>query len=199
MTGIFDSYNALPPMMRIYWAIAVAASIVFLIQMVLTFIGIGDTDGDFAGDLGDVGDASGDTMDAGGALTLFSLRNVVNFLLGVGWGGVCFSGNISNPLLLAFVAFLCGCLFVGAFMLMLKQLLKIQTSGNFRIQECVGLTCSVYLRIPAERAAAGKVQVSYHGSVLEIDAMTNGEQLKSGARVRVVEVIDSHTLLVEAL
>ncbi len=186
-------------MMRIYWAIAVAASIVFLIQMVLTFIGIGDTDGDFAGDLGDIGDGSGDTMDAGGALTLFSLRNVVNFLLGVGWGGVCFSGNISNPLLLALVALLCGCLFVAAFMLMLKQLLKIQTNGNFRIEECVGLTCSVYLRIPAERAATGKVQVSYHGSVLEIDAMTNGEQLKSGSRVRVVEVIDGHTLLVEAL
>ncbi len=198
MTGIFESYNALPPMMRIYWAIAVASSIVFLIQMVLTFIGLGDTDGD-TGDFGDMGDGDGSTMDAGGVLSLFSLRNVVNFLLGLGWGGVCFSGSISNPLILGVVALFCGCLFVAVFLIMLRQLMKLQGSGNFHIEECVGLTCSVYLRIPANRTGAGKVQLSYHGSVLEIDAMTDGELLKSGSRVRVLETIDSHTLLVETL
>ncbi len=198
MNSLFESYNALPPMMRIYWAIAVAASIVFLIQMVLTFIGIGDTDGDM-GDFSDMGDGDGSTMDAGGVLSLFSLRNVVNFLLGLGWGGVCFSDRISNPLLLSLVALLCGCLFVAIFIVMLRQLMKLQGNGNFHIEECVGLTCSVYLRIPANRTGAGKVQLSFHGSVLEIDAMTNGELLKSGSRVRVLEIIDSHTLLVEAL
>lgn len=197
MISIFDSYNALPTTMRIYWGIAIAASVVFLIQMVLTFIGIGDTDSDFDTDI--AGDANGDTMDAGGALSLFSVRNAVNFLLGLGWGGVCFSGAVKNPLLLSIVALLCGCLFVGVFMLMWGQLRKIQTNGNFHIEKCVGLTCSVYLRIPARREGVGKVQLSYHGSVLEIDAMTEGEHLKSGSRVRITEVIDSHTLLVETI
>lgn len=197
MISIFDSYNALPTTMRIYWGIAIAASVVFLIQMVLTFIGIGDTDSDFDGDL--PSDSDGNTLDTGGALSLFSVRNVINFLLGFGWGGVCFSDAVQNPLLLGLIALASGCLFVAAFMLMWRQLRKIQTNGNFRIENCVGLTCSVYLRIPAQRGGVGKVQVSNHGSVLEIDAMTAGDAIKTGSRVRIIEVVDGHTLLVEAI
>ncbi len=192
MNSLLESYSQLPPMLRTFWTVAVAASVVFLIQMILTFVGIGDTDSDM-----DVVD--GDTMDTGGAVQLFTVRNVVNFLLGLGWGGVCFSGTIENPFLLLVVALLCGCLFVAIFLFMLRQLLKLQTKGNFRIQECVGMTCQVYLRIPAERQAAGKVQLSFHGSILEIDALTDGPLLPSGSRVKVEEVVDSHTLLVSSL
>ncbi len=200
MTSILDSYNALPPMLRAYWAIAVAASIVFLIQMALTFIGIGDADDAGGGmDADFSSDGSGDTLDTGGAVQLFTVRNVVNFLLGLGWGGVCFGGAVGHPFALLVVSLLCGCLFVAAFLLMLRQVMKLQHHGNFRIQQCVGMTCQVYLRIPAQRASAGKVQLSWHGSVLEIDALTDGPQLPSGSRVTVIGVTDSHTLLVSAL
>lgn len=205
MDAITSWYGALDPTLRIYWTIAILTSIVFAIQMVLTLIGIGDTDSDvdFGGaDGGDIdfsGDGSGDTLDTGGAIQLFSVRNVINFLLGLGWGGVCFWSTIPNRFLLSIVAILCGCAFVAAFVVMFRQMKKLETNGNFRIEECVGLTCSVYLRIPANRGGAGKVQLSYHGSVLELAAFTDGEFLPSGAKVRVVQVIDSNTLLVEKL
>ena len=48
METITTWYNALDPVMRTYWGIAIFASLIFLIQMVMTFIGIGDAD-DFAG------------------------------------------------------------------------------------------------------------------------------------------------------
>ncbi len=203
MNNLLESYNALPPMMRAYWAIAVAASVVFLIQMILTFVGIGDNDGG-GGDAGDAdagmtGDGNGETLDTGGAVQLFTVRNAVNFLLGVGWGGVCFSGAVGNAAALLVVALLCGCLFVAAFLVMLRQVLKLQTHGNFRIQQCVGLTCQVYLRIPAARAATGKVQLSWHGSILEVDALTDGPQLPSGSRVTITGIVDTHTVLVKAL
>ena len=43
------------------------------------------------------------------------------------------------------------------------------------------------------------MQISFSGSVQEMDAQTDGAALPSGARVRVLSLIDSHTLLVEAV
>lgn len=191
-------YNALDPTLRIYWGIAIFASTIFLIQMALTFIGIGDTDGgDMDVDAGFDTDGNGDTMDTGGAIQLFTVRNFVNFFLGIGWGGVCFSSSIKNPTLLAIVALLTGCVFVGVFILMFRQLKRLEHNGSFDIREAVGQVADVYLRIPAHRAGEGKIQFSFHGSVQELPAITDGDQILSGTKVRVLEIIGDHTLLVE--
>ncbi len=190
-------YNALPPQMRVYWGIAIFASGVFLIQMVMTFIGIGDADGgdaDF-----DLGDGSGDTLDTGGTLQLFSVRNIINFLLGVGWGGVCFSGSIHNSTLLALVALLTGCIFVAVFIMLFRQMRRLEHDGAFHINDCVGQVADVYLRIPAQRSSEGKIQFSFHGSVQELPAITDGPAIATGQKVRVREVIGGHTVLVETL
>ena len=99
-------------------------------------------------DFGDTADTAGETMDTGGAIQLFTIRNMVNFLLGIGWGGVCFYSAIPNKVVLALVAILCGCLLVGAFLLMYRQLMRLESNGAFRIEDCVGTVCDVYLRIP---------------------------------------------------
>lgn len=193
-------FSTLDPTLRVYWIIALTASLVFAIQTVLTMIGIGETD--LETDLGsaDPGlDAHGDTLDTGGALQLFTLRNLVNFLLGVGWGGVCLWGVIPNHVVLSLVALLCGVLFVVVFLLMFRQLMRLEKNGNFHIKDCVGLVGNVYVRIPAERIGTGKVQLSLHGSVQEFAALTDGPSLASGTHVRVKAAIDNHTLLVEQL
>ena len=198
MNVIINWFNGLEPTLRVYWGIAIFASVVFIIQMVLTFIGIGDTDGgDFDVDGGFDTDGNGDTMDTGGAIQLFTVRNFVNFFLGIGWGGVCFSSTIKSPTLLAIVALITGCVFVGIFIVMFRQLMRLEHNGSFNIREAVGQVADVYLRIPAQRSGEGKVQFSFHGSVQELPAITDGEQVSSGAKVRVLEVIGNHTLLVE--
>jgi len=201
---LVDWYQALPPYLRAYWTIAIAVSIIFAIQMILTLIGLGDTDA--SGDIGDMdaggadmGDGNGDTMDTGGAIQLFTIRNTVNFLLGVGWGGVCLSSVIENRFLLALAAIVCGCIMVGAFIIMYKQLMKLEGNGSYRIEESVGQVCEVYLRIPANRSGSGKVQISFHGSVQELPAQTEGEAIGSGTKVRVKEVINKAVLIVEKL
>ncbi len=200
MGNIVNWYNELDPALRIYWGIAIFASGVFLIQMVLTFIGLGDADGaDADVDFGADGDASGDTLDTGGAIQLFTVRNVINFLLGVGWGGVCFWSSIQSPLLLCLVALLTGCIFVALFIVLFKQFMKLSHDGSFHIEECVGQVADVYLRIPAHRSGEGKIQFSFQGSVQELAALTDGELIPSGAKVRVLQVIGSGTLLVEEL
>ena len=206
MTDVFyEWYNALPSTLQVYWVIALITSLIFLIQMVLTFIGIGDadTDVDFGGDAdlgGDAGFSDGDTLDTGGAMQLFTIRNFINFLLGLGWGGVCLYSVIPNTIVLSLVSILVGILFVYIFLIIYKQLRKLERNGAYHIDDCVGQTVDVYLTIPSNRSGMGKVQISFSGSVQELSALTDSDTpLRSGSKVRVTEVIDGTTVLVEKL
>ena len=206
MTNAFyEWYNAMPSPLQVYWVIALVTSLVFLIQMVLTFIGIGDadTDVDFGGDAdfgGDTGFSDGDTLDTGGAMQLFTIRNFINFLLGLGWGGVCLYSVIPNTIVLSLVSILVGVLFVYIFLIIYRQLRKLERNGAYHIDDCVGQTVDVYLTIPSNRSGMGKVQISFSGSVQELAALTDSEEpLRSGSKVRVLEIIDSTTVLVEKL
>ena len=206
MTDVFyEWYNALPSTLQVYWVIALITSLIFLIQMVLTFIGIGDadTDVDFGGDAdlgGDAGFSDGDTLDTGGAMQLFTIRNFINFLRGLGWGGVCLYSVIPNTIVLSLVSILVGVLFVYIFLIIYKQLRKLERNGAYHIDDCVGQTVDVYLTIPSNRSGMGKVQISFSGSVQELSALTDSDTpLRSGSKVRVTEVIDGTTVLVEKL
>ncbi|MCF0196151.1 MAG: NfeD family protein [Bacteroidaceae bacterium] len=192
---VTNFFTQLDPTMRFFWGVAIASSFVFLLQMALTFLGIGDTDSDFDFQT-DVDATAGDTLDVGGAMQLFSVRNVVNFLLGLGWGGVCFSTVFTNRILLGIAALASGVCFVAIFVFLFRKMRKLESNGAFQIADCVGQVCDVYLRIPAERGGQGKVQVSFGGSVQELAAVTDGEALPSGAKVRIVELVDEHTVLV---
>lgn len=189
---MFDWYNNLDPTLKIYWGIAIFASVIFVIQTVMSFVGIGDMDTD-----ADV-DASPDAMDDAGAMHLLSIRNIIYFMLGLGWTGVSLWTTIENRILLAVCAVLVGCLFVAIFLYLFRQMMKLQHNGAFDINDAVGKTVDVYLRIPAAGQGTGKVQVSFNGSVQEIDAKTDGDALiPSGTKVRVVEVLNNQVLLVE--
>lgn len=186
-------FGDLPPALRIYWGIAIFASLVFVIQIVLTFIGIGDTDLDTGGADG----ADGDTMDTGGVLQLFTVRNFVNFLLGVGWGGVCLWGAIPNTPLLILASIIVGTLFVGVFVFMFRNLRRLEHTARYDLHDAVGQIADVYLRIPAERNGEGKIQTAFGGSVQELPAVTDGDDIPSGSKVRILAVIGDHTFLVE--
>ena len=188
---MMEVYNALEPAQKIFWTVAIAASIVFVIQTIMTFVGLDhDTDLD-AGGL--------DGVDADGVSGFFTFKNLVNFLLGYGWAGICFKNVISSPTLLQLAAVGVGILFVLVWVLIVRQVMKLGVDKTFRLEETVGQVADVYLRIPANREGEGKIQFSFHGSVQELPAITNGEQIASGAKVRVLEVIGGHTLLVEGL
>ncbi len=191
MIGTFlDWFSNLEPGIKIYWAIAIVSSIVFLIQTIVSLIGIGDFETDL-----DVG--GGDGMDSSGFSDLLSMRNAINFLLGLGWSGVCFYDRISNGFILALVSIIFGLAFVAIFIYVFKKMMKLESNGAFDINTAIGKTCDVYLRIPANRAGTGKVQISFSGSVQELDAVTDGEMIPSGSKVTVVEILNNKILRVE--
>lgn len=217
-TSISTWFSQLDTTMQIFWACAIAASVVFVIQNALMLLGIGGMDADVDADVGtdfdvhadiDVADADVDlssghsghegTLGSAGIFSLFTLRNFINFFLGFGWGGISLAPVVESKALLVFLSFLIGLFFVAVFALMLRMMLKLEKSGNFSIKDCVGETASVYLRIPANHSGSGKIQISINGSVHELTAFTDGDFLPTGSRVKVVKVIDSGSLLVEKL
>lgn len=191
---MMDLFNSLEPLQKFFWTIACAASLVFIIQTIMTFVGLGtDTDVD-SGPM----DGSVDSMEDGSLSGVFSFRNLINFLLGYGWAGVLLHDSIESGLLLQLVAIVVGLLFVLAFVFMFRQVMKLSHDGSFKMQEAVGLKADVYLRIPAARSGRGKVQVSVKGSIHEIDAMTdNTEEIATGGQVKIVKVLGDDLLLVE--
>ncbi len=185
-------FNNLEPGIKIYWIIAIVSSTIFVIQTLLSLIGIGDFDMDL--DLN-----GGDALDASGFSDLLSVKNATNFLLGVGWAGVFFYDRIENGLLLGLFAILCGSVFVAAFVYVFKKMMKLESNGAFDINTAEGRTCDVYLRIPGNRSGKGKVQISFDGSVQELDAVTDGEMIPTGTKVVVMEVLNNNILHVEKL
>ena len=191
-----EFFSSLEPLQKLFWAIAGVATLIFLIQTILTFIGLG-TDTDIDAGPADV-DVAGDVSGDGGLHGVFSFRNLVNFLLGYGWTGVLLYSEIQKEWMLHLVAIIIGLLFVVAFVLMFRAVMKLSHDGSFKMSESVGLRAYVYLRIPASRQGRGIVQVSVKGSVHEIDAVTaSSEPIPTGSYVTIREVLGEDLLLVE--
>ena len=191
---MIELFNSLEPLQKFFWTIACCASLVFIIQTIMTFIGLG-TDADV--DAGPM-DGSVDSMEDGALSGVFSYRNLINFLLGYGWAGVLLFDDIEKRWLLQLLAIAVGLLFVLAFVFMFRQVMKLSHDGSFKMSETVGLKADVYLRIPAARSGRGKVQLSVKGSVHEIDAVTdNDAEIPTGGQVEIVEVLGDDLLLVK--
>lgn len=193
---MMDVFNSLETLQKFFWIVACCASLVFIIQTLMTFIGLGaDTDID-AGPMDSVD--SVDSVEDGGLHGVFSFRNLINFLLGYGWAGVLLYNSIDKSGLLHLVAICVGLLFVLAFVFMFRQVMKLSHDGSFHLDESVGLNADVYLRIPGARSGRGKVQVSVKGSVHEIDAVTDQtDEIPTGGHVRIVEVLGDDLVRVE--
>lgn len=185
-----DFFSDMDVLLKTFWWIALPASLLFVIQTIMTFVGADAGDGleaDFDGDL-DGGDHS---------FQLFSLRNLVNFMLGFGWTGVTFFDSIDNRFVLILLATLIGSLFVAVFFMVIKQLLKLAEDNTVRIQDAVGKLAEVYLFIPAGGMGKGKVQVSIRGSVHEYDAISKGASFATGSFVRIVEIENKNLVIVD--
>ena len=191
-------WASLSPVMKLLWAVTLTATLVFIIQTVMTFLGA-DADSDFDMDV-DTSMDGADLSNIEGGSNLYTFRNFVNFFLGFGWTAILLEGSVKSTGLRVIIAVLVGAALVVAVMYLFKWLSTMQQSGNINVyKSAVGCQGKCYLRIPAERGGEGKVQITIQGAVREYDAVTDGDEIKTGASVKVVEAIDGNTLLVEEL
>lgn len=187
-------WTSLSTAMQVLWAITLSASLIFVIQTVMTFLGLGDHDADF--DL----DTSDGSFDADPSMNLLTFRNLVNFCMGFGWTAVLMHEKIQSNALLIIVSVIVGILLVTVVMWIFKWLSGMQQTGNIDVHKsAVGCEGKVYLTIPGERKGEGKVQITINNAVREYDAVTDGETIPTGKAIKVTEVINDYTLLIEEL
>lgn len=193
---MIEWWSSLGVLMKVLWGITAAASLIFIVQTVLTFLGVdGDLNADF--DV-DTGGADIDMADGHSGMGLLTFRNFVNFFLGFGWTAILLHEQISSVPVLLTVAVVVGVGLVAVVMLLFQWISGMQESGNIDIYKSAeGCQGKVYLKVPAAREGEGKVQITINNSVREYNAVTDGEELPTGTDIWVVEVVNENTLLIE--
>jgi hypothetical protein len=171
---------------------ALLGTAVFLVQLVLMTVG-GDLHHGNAADAAVAGD-SGDSTDA---FKLLSVQSIAAFLMGFGWGGlggrVGFDWPMPSSLMLGAGL---GVVFVWVLGLLMKTMYGLESSGNVHAGDAVGREGSVYASVPAAKSGRGQVRVVIGQRERIYNAVSDGEALPSGTRVRVTSVNDDQTLCV---
>ena len=174
--------------LRVFYTIALASSLLLVIQAVMTLFGFGD-DADPADDTGD-----------GSGLHILSIRTVIAFLVGFGWTGVmAIKAGLSMPMVIGAATLVGGLFMLGVFFLM-RTLYSFRQSGTLDYQNAVGKIGTVYLTVPAKAKGPGQIEVMVQGRLKVVQAYTKGEQtIPSRAKVNVVGLLDKQSLLVEPM
>ena len=179
-------------LLKTFWFVAIPTSLIFIIQTIMTFMGTDSSDGIQA-------DFDGDLNGADAPFQLFSLRNLINFLLGFSWTGISFYTTISNKPLLIVLSLVVGVIFVYLFFIIIRQVQKLAEDNSFKITNTLNKTAEVYLTIPENKKGKGKIMISVNGSFHELEAMTENDKIQSGAVVKVVRIENDNILLVESI
>ncbi len=189
MTSFFEGLTSLH---QTYWAIALLASVALMIVFIMTFLG-GEGDMD-----SDVSDFEAD--DGGVGFQFFTFKNFVAFLTMFGWTGVaCLDNGMSNTST-AFFSALAGLVMMAITSALFFWIAKLADSGTLKMKNAIGLIGEVYLPIGANRSSMGKVQIAVQGSLRELSAMTdNNEIIPSGTLVKVLDVVSAEILLVKTI
>jgi membrane protein implicated in regulation of membrane protease activity len=187
-----DFFQDLDPMLKTLWFVALPATLIFLIQTIMTFAGAETHDGlsaDFNSDL-DGGDAP---------FQLFTFRNMINFLLGFGWTGISFYYIIESRIVLIAISLAVGAAFVVFFFIVIRQVERLAEDNTFKISHTLDKTASVYLPIPGWKKGSGKIQVSVKGSLHELDAITEDEKIETSTLVRIVKIEGNSLVVVKRI
>lgn len=184
-------WDSLDTALRIFYSIGLGATFVMALQLLAMLLGFDGGDGDV--EMG--GDLDGDA-----GVHILSVRSIIAFFAGFGWGGVvAVRGGLSLPMAIL-VAFLIG----GALMLtvyfLMRLLFSMRYSGTLDYKNAIGVVGNVYLPVPGAMAGAGQVEVLVQGRLAVVRAFTRHTgTLGNRVPVRVVGVIDQQTLLVDPL
>lgn len=173
---------------------AVIGTAFFLLRVLSLLAGGGHESGlDFHGDAG-----GGDHhSDSGHDFQILSIQSIATFMMGFGWTalgalrglgweipatiGLGCAGGIGMVYLLA---------------ILLKGMADLQSSGTISIEAAMGREGDVYVTVPGSGGGRGQVRVTLHEQQRIYNAVSTGEDLPSGTRVRVVKVNQDNTLTV---
>ena len=206
-------WDALDILGKIFALIAIPSTLILIVQTIMMFIGIGgddvgdvDIDADIADDVPDgiFGDDVPGGTDIDGAdlssepgLRILSFRTIIAFLAVFGWVGLEMLQNGINSVITLAVSIVSGFIIMVIMAVLIRELFRLQSSGNYDIKNAVGASGSAYIPIPAARSVKGKVTVTFQNGSHELDAVTDdADDIPSYAEILVIGISGKDTLIV---
>lgn len=209
-------WESLDLVMRVLYCITIPATLVMVIQTVLSLFGgfesgtgvdftdtsafSGELELDFDGgsDIGeladgDLGGANQSVIDGGNPAdfsiaSMFSVQGVVTFLMVMGWVSIASISSGANPL----IAILVGCALGLLTMYLVARLMfasrRLAENGTVDIQNAIGESGTVYIPVPAKGRGEGKINLYLQGRYVEVNCISSEEELiPTGTAVRVTD------------
>jgi len=170
--------------LKFFYAIGIISLSVLAIQVALSlFVGI-----EGGVDIGD--------HDSG--MGMLSVRGITAFFVGLGWAGVVMmQRGMALPFVIG-ISLVVGFGMMVAIYVMMRSLMKLESSGSLDYSNAVGQMGTVYVTIPPVKRPGGQVETMIQGRLVTAEALQRGSQpLKPGTKVQVVEKVGASTLIVE--
>lgn len=180
-------WSALQTVEQVFWIMGFTGTALLLLQTALSMIGA-DADVDFDID-----------TEISLEFSIFSVRSILAFVTFFGWMGVIGMGRGWSIGLILLAAAGSGLIAMLLVAYMLFQFQKLESSGTMSFDDAMLQEGDVYLAIPAAGAGEGQVTVEVSGQLRELTAMTNGDTIPTGSRIRVVDILENNILVVEAV
>lgn len=195
-------------MTTLFMACALFGGTLLICQTVLTLIGLsGDHDfshdggghdvGHDLGGQGAIGDAQGTSHDAASSTQhsstwffgIVTFRTAVAALTFFGLAGMAAHSSDLSPVPSLTIGVLAGFAAMYGVHWMMRQISRLRADGSVRIDNAVGMTGTVYLRIPGHLGGAGKIQLNLQNRTVELSAWTDRSEIPTGATVLVTRVV----------
>jgi hypothetical protein len=194
---------------------AIVGGTVLVCQFVMTVIGLGghhdfgdghvevphDVGHDFGEDAGHAEADGHDGEDGHDNSTWFfkiiTFRTIVAAVTFFGLTGMAANASGLDPWQTIAAAIGAGAAAMFGVHWLMLQIERLNADGTVRINESVGMTGIVYLKVPGRNAGAGKIQINLQDRTVELQAFTSGEEIPTGANVVVLSVVGPDSVAVE--
>ncbi len=196
---------------KIFWFIAFPSTAVFILQVIMTFFGLGDQEG-MIGDIQDtmeempgdsidleLNDSAGEFLDFKYRFKLFTIRSVVVFFTIFSWTGIVATTSGVGKIATVIIALISGFVMMYIISYIYYFLTKFIEDGTMNTMNAINKEGLVYLSIPRGREDSGKVEVVVQGALRLLDAVTDGDAIPTGSKVIVINIVENQLLLVEKI
>lgn len=212
-----DWWNSLNFVGQIFACIALPSTLILIIQTILSIIGISGGSGDMDSEMDFDVDMDGDGIpdgiygdfdtdidgdfeaDIDSGFRLFSFRTIIAFFAIFGWTGLVMMKNDIRTSITLIVSIVAGFIAMVVIALLFYLLTKLQQSGNVNIKNALGVSGTVYLKVPPARQGKGKVNVIIQGVLTEVEAVTDEEEaIPFQKEIVVIGISGQNTLVIKS-
>lgn len=189
----------MPAISQFFYIVAFGSSLVMVIMLLMNLIGLSHADADLGGGGQGLSAAAGPhLLDHDTGLSWLSIRTLLAFLVGFGWGGVALFDATTSISVTIIGSTVIGAAFMFIVFWLMNAIYRLRDSGNIDYANAIGKVATVYVTIPPRREGTGQVQVMVQGRLREVAAVADCEErLAPGSKVLILKQLDAATFVVQ--